>query len=110
MIQIPTDSSGLVPAYTETVQLDGSLYLLQFAWNTRTEHWYLSVYLPDETPITLGRMIVNGVNLLRSCSTPGRPPGMLLAVPIDASLEHAGLDGLGSRIGLYYVPADEGLA
>jgi hypothetical protein len=35
---------------------------------------------------------------------------MLLAVPIDASLEHAGLDGLGSRIGLYYVPADEGLA
>jgi hypothetical protein len=107
MIQIPTDSSGLVPAYSETIQLDGSLYLLRLAWNTRTEHWYLSIYLPDETPIALGRMVINGVNLLRSCSTPGRPPGVLVAVPIDSSNEHAGIDGLGSRVGLYYLPIAE---
>jgi len=107
MIQIPTDSSGTIADYTEVVQLDGNPYLLHFLWNSRTDHWYLSVYAADNTPIMQGRMLINGINLLRSCTVPQRPPGIIIAVPIDSSSEHAGLDGLGSRVGLYYVPADE---
>jgi hypothetical protein len=107
MIQIPTDSSGEIPEYTETVTLDGSLYLLRLLWNGRMDHWMLSVYAADETPIVTGRMIVNGINLLRGCSVPARPPGVIVAVPIDSNGDHAGLDDLGSRVGLYYIPAAE---
>ena len=107
MIQIPTDSTGTIPDYTEVVQLDGSAYKLHLLWNGRTDHWYLSVYAADGTPIVQGRMVVNGVNLLRSCTAKGRPPGVIVAVPIDSSIEHAGLDGLGSRVGLYYIPLVE---
>lgn len=102
MLIIPTDSSGTLREYSERVALDGAVYELDFAWNTRTDHWYLSVYTDAGTPIAQGCMVINGVDLLRSCTAIGRPPGQIFAVPTDRRNEHAGVAGLGSRVQLYY--------
>ena len=101
MITIPTLSDG-TPDYVQGIALDGQLYALRLMWNTRTDHWMLLLSLPDETPVVEGRMVVNGVDLLRACVAAGRPPGQLLAVPVDSRTEHAGLNDLGTRVMLYY--------
>lgn len=104
MILLPTISDGAVGDYVQTVALDRQLYRLRLMWNARVDHWMLSLYLPDadETPLAQGRMVINGVDLLRGCTAAGRPPGRLVATPLDDTNEHAGLTGLGSRVGLYY--------
>lgn len=107
MILIPTISTGELFEYTFHVSLDNVVYRLRLSWNGRMDHWILSVYALDETPIVQGRMVVNGIDLLRGCVVEGRPPGQLFAVPTDRKQEHAGLTGLGSRVQLYYRPEAE---
>lgn len=108
MLQIPTVSDGSLFEYIEGLTLDGTAYALKFSWNAQLDHWVLSVYDNAGTPIVQGRAISNGVNLLRGCTVPGKPPGALLAVPLDGVNEHAGFTGLGSRVVLYYRTAAEG--
>lgn len=107
MIQIPTISTGLVGEYTEQVLLDNAVFTLKFSWNEQADHWMLSVFDSADVPIVQGRMIVNGVDLLRGCVVPTRPRGALFAGPLDGRNEHAGLTGLGSRVALYYRGVDE---
>lgn len=102
MLAIPTVSDGSLFEYVEGLTLDGTAYALKFSWNAQLDHWVLSVYANDNTPIIQGRAIINGVNLLRGCTVPGKPPGSLLAVPLDGVNEHADFTGLGSRVVLYY--------
>jgi len=108
MITIPTISTGAVGEYQQGILLDGSLYVLKLAWNERLDHWFLSLCLPDETPLVQGRMVINGVDLLRGCVVTGRPVGALFATPVDGTTEHAGLTGLGSRVLLCYRELTDG--
>jgi len=100
--QIPTDASGTLFEYVEDIALDGSVFALKFSWNEQLDHWVLSVFASDATPIVQGRMVINGVDLLRGCVVAGRPLGTLFATPLDGNNEHAGYTGLGSRVPLYY--------
>lgn len=102
MIIIPTDSSGTIREYTEQVQLEGVKYLVKLSWNTRTETWMLSLYLLDGTAIIEGIAVTCGVDLLRGSAVTGKPPGLLAAIPLDNSVARPGIDGLGSRVQLYY--------
>jgi hypothetical protein len=108
MITIPTISTGKVFEYRQGILLDGSLFALKLSWNARIDHWLLSLYLPDETPIVAGRMVINGIDLLRGCVVAGRPAGALFAAPVDGTTAHAGLTGLGSRVLLYYRELSDG--
>ncbi len=107
MLLIPTISSGLVGEYTEQIALDNAVFTLRFLWNSQADHWMLSIYDSAGVPIVQGRMIVNGINLLRGCVVSTRPLGALFAAPLDGINTHAGLTGLGSRVGLYYRGANE---
>lgn len=102
MIIIPTNSSGTIREYTETIALEGVVYSFKFSWNTRTETWYLSIYARDGSPIIEGIAITCGVDLLRGSVVAGKPPGLLIAVPTDGSTIRPAIDGLGSRVQLYY--------
>jgi hypothetical protein len=107
MILIPTDSTGALREYTEVVGLEAAKYTIKLSWNTRTEHWMLSLYDTAANPVIEGAAVSCGVDLLRGSSVSTRPPGRLLAIPTDASIEHPGLKGLGSRVQLYYEEAGE---
>ena len=102
MIIIPTDSTGTLHEYAETVRLDGADYWLRFRWSMRIEAWFLSVYTSEGVALVEGRMIVPGFDLFGRCVVQGRPPGALFAAGADGSLEHPDLTGLGSRVQLYY--------
>jgi hypothetical protein len=102
VLKIPTISDGSAFEYTETVALDGTAYGLKFSWNEQLDHWLLSVYDTAGVALVTGRMIINGIDLLRGCVAANKPPGALFAVPLDSNNEHAGFTGLGSRVALYY--------
>jgi hypothetical protein len=102
MIVIPTNSSGTIREYTETIALEGQLYSFKFSWNTRTETWYLSIATLAGVAVIDGIAITCGVDLLRGSVVAGRPPGLLFAGPTDGSTVRPAIDGLGSRVQLYY--------
>lgn len=107
MILIPTISTGDLYEYSFGATLDGTIYTLKLSWNERMDHWFLSMYTVDDEIVIEGVMVINGVDLLRSCVETARPPGQLFAVPTDRRQAHAGIDGLGSRVQLYYRPEAE---
>jgi hypothetical protein len=102
MLLIPTVSDGSLFEYIETVALDGTAYAIKLSWNEQLDHWVLSLAAANGDPIVNGKMVINGTDFLRGCTVAGRPPGALLAVPLDGVNEHAGFTGLGSRVELYY--------
>jgi hypothetical protein len=109
MIIIPTDATGMLREYTEQVQLEGVKYTVKLSWNTRTEGWYLSLYVvdADQTPVIQGVLVSCGVDLLRGSVVAEKPPGLLMAAPTDSSVERPGLKDLGARVQLYYRDSDE---
>ena len=107
MIIIPTDSSGTIREYTQQIVLEGVKYTIKLSWNTRTSCWMLSLYTIADAPIIEGIAVTCGVDLLRGSAVAGKPPGLLIAGPIDADVTRPGLDGLGSRVKLYYQESTE---
>jgi hypothetical protein len=102
VIIIPTDSSGTIREYTEKIGLEGVAYTFKLSWNVRTETWMLSIAALDGTAIIDGVAVTCGVDLLRGCVVTGRPPGLLFAAPTDGDITRPAIDGLGSRVLLYY--------
>ena len=109
MTKIFTLTSGEVREYQQGVRLDGTDYVLKLSWNTRTEHWAMSLYLADatRTPIVEGRNVILFTNLLRGVVEVSTPPGYLIAFPTDGLPVRAGLTSLGGRVTLAYRTAAE---
>ncbi len=96
-----------LPHFDLVQVLDGVSYLLTFHWNTRSEAWYLSLSLEDETPIWAGVKVVVGWPLFRRNKNLLAPPGFLMAFD-DATLQRdPGLEDLGKRVRLLYFDASE---
>lgn len=101
---IPTQED---PFYEQITDLDGTDYLLRFRYVQRSERWTLSIYLPDETPVALGMVIVCNHDLLkRFVIRPGLPRGALIALPKGQDTSPPTLLelGEGKRVELTYVP------
>lgn len=92
--------------YSQSVTLDGRVYVMILDYNARDAHWYLSLGDADGEPITgcVGRKLVANWPVLRS-SDPRRPPGeLLVAGGQDAD---PGLLDLGQGQILTYATASE---
>lgn len=109
MIRFYTVTDGSLREYQQTVRLDGADYILKLSWNSVLDHWVLSVYLTDQalTPVVEGRMVTLFTDLLRGVVIEGRPPGKIIAIPVDGRILHAGLTTLGTRVLLGYRTAAE---
>lgn len=91
---IPTSTTPTEDtAYSTTVSLEGSDFILRFQYVQRLDHWVLSVATADDSAIVSGVPIVAGVNLLAGCADARRPPGALFLAP---GLTTPGLEGLGA--------------
>lgn len=92
--------------YTQTVALDGRLYVMDLDYNTRDGFWYLSLADSDGDPIQgcVGRRCVASYPILRSVD-PRRPPGEILLGGADVG--DPGLLELGEGQRLYYADAAE---
>lgn len=91
--------------YTERVELDGVVFALTFAWNTREEKWYLSIADADGVALASGIKIVADWPLFQSVSNTDMPKGMMIANDTSGAGLDPGLDELGGRVLLMYMDA-----
>uniref|UniRef100_A0A6M3JAI0 Cyanophage baseplate Pam3 plug gp18 domain-containing protein n=1 Tax=viral metagenome TaxID=1070528 RepID=A0A6M3JAI0_9ZZZZ len=69
-----------LPSHTQTVELDGSRYVLTLTWRARTEAWYASIETETGTPIITGVRLEPGCDVLRLADPALTPPGRLLVI------------------------------
>jgi len=114
ILEIDCTSDASTPFFDQVVTLDQAKYRLRFAWNTRGEHWTLSVETDDGESLVAGQVVNIGRDLLERSSSPRKPKGALIALGKSRSIELPGINELTSRVGLYFIeglrPADEMIA
>jgi hypothetical protein len=106
ILTIPTTLGE--PYYTQTTRLDGRDYILHFAYNQRTDRWYLSLHDDENVPLIAGLKLVANWPLLRHYQWDERvPPGELTVADLTGDGTPPGLDDLGPgrRCELVYRPA-----
>ena len=97
-----------IPAYRVATALGDIGYVFDVRWNHRDECWYLDAFEDDGvTVIFYGVKIVLGAHLGRIHRHALVTDGALIAYDTSRQLIDAGLDDLGSRVVVVYVPADE---
>lgn len=102
---IPTDASAPeIAPYAQRVPLNGTTYVLAFAWNSRAAVWTVEIQDSGGNVIVSSIPIRNGLPVAAwAAAIPGWPPGQFVAVPVDNNSADAGQDGLGSRVLFCYL-------
>ena len=90
MTILTVTSTLIVPTYTDpfyTVRcpLDGSTYVLDFAFNTREQCWYMNISDVNENLLKAGIKLVCNSPLGNKSYDPAMPPGVLMVVPNGSS-------------------------
>ncbi len=95
-----------------TVELDGTPYVLRFAWNSRFGLYVWFIGLTDGTELISGRAVVANYPLNASVVSSSLPTGALVLVREAGDAEYPTYGSLGKDFQLYYVPyeADSTLA
>lgn len=91
-----------VDKFTVRTTLLGAEYRLDFLWNTRDEHWYLSMFDATGTPIVQGVKVVIGNFILRTNRGQVRPRGWLVAIDKEGTDIDPGRNDLGTRVDIVF--------
>lgn len=94
-------------SFTQTIVLDGINYKMRIYWNVRDEHWYFSLYLPDDTPVLTGIKMPVNYTLISSFFGENVPPGDFILFDESGNNEPCGRDELGDRCILLYISGDD---
>ena len=106
-LRIPTTPD--VAYSQQKTRLDGRDYILRFAYNERTERWYLSILDDQEEPLVMGIKLVANWPLLRSYQWDERvPPGELMVMSLTTDETPPTFEDLGEgrRCELTYFEAE----
>lgn len=99
----------VTPHHTIQVELDGVTFTLAFRWNGRAEAWFFSLMDAEEQPLAMGRRLVLDFPLLARFrrNRASLPAGQFVAVDTANTGVEAGLQDLGTRVQVLYIPAAE---
>lgn len=100
-IPLPIDT----PLFTRKTTLTGVDYILRFDYHERQDRWYFGLYSAQNAPILVGRKVVCGWDVLRTCALSTRPPGQLFFLS-GADQRPPGFTDLGRSTILIYVDAE----
>ena len=90
------------------VDLDGSTYVMEFDWNSRSDSWSFNILDASGTPLLSGQALRLGSLRLGSRGrSSGLPSGDLLLVDLAGDKTDPGIDGLGDRYALLYYTETE---
>jgi len=92
-----------LPAYTQTVDLDGEPYEIRLYWRERLDGWYMDLRTSEEQPIALGRRLSPQSLPMYAETLPDGPPGLFIVRGPPNYRRKA----LGKTLLLKYYPADE---
>ena len=94
--------------FRQRVDLDGTAYQLDFAWNARAGTWRVGLYDEEGTPLMLDIVLVCNTPLLRKRRWKvGMPAGELFAIDQTSTIEAPDFDQLGTDVELTYFTADD---
>lgn len=104
VLEIPVQSE--IDRYSLSVSIEDTEYRMRFSFNTRDEHWYLSVEQLDGTPLVSGTAIVANTPLLaRWAWKPELPQnGYLMAVDSSGEAAEPAKEDFGDRVKLLWIP------
>lgn len=90
------------------VTLEGNQYKLRLLWNDVGEFWTLSVRSETGTPLIEGIRAVPNFPLLQPYHKPNVPPGELMVITSDDSLQDVGRDNFanGKAVLVYVTEAE----
>lgn len=92
------------PDYDMNVTLDGIRYIMHVYWNDRDAAFYFDMFAADRTPIATGIKITLGCYLGRTTQAAPFNAGVIIAMDTYGNDIDAGIDDLGARVQMYYVP------
>lgn len=98
------------PHYSVTFDFDGVEFVLRFDWNQRDGAWYMSLELPDGTPLMLGHKVVLRFPMFRRVVDARRPAGELVFIDTSGTDAEPGRLDLGARVVAVYVDGAEAAA
>lgn len=105
IFDIPVPST--TDPFTQSVELDGTVYDLSFRWNPRDEHWMLDISNAGVLAVAGIKLVVSTDLLARDRRLDGIPPGRLFVADLDG-LDRDPDDTLfGERVMLRYETEDE---
>lgn len=99
--EIPCNPDG-APSFSETVNINGSYYVLKFDWNTRDDVWLLSIFDTDNNVIIGNMKLVVDYELMSMHKVLGMPNVRLFLFDFSGQSEACGFDDLGNRCKLVY--------
>lgn len=105
MIELPLVPS--VPHYRVSTQLDDVQFILDVRWNSRDDAWYIDLLAEDEEPISVGMKVTLGSFLGSRSAHEEFPDGFFLTVDTSGEGSEAGLDDMGTRVVVLYIPSSE---
>jgi hypothetical protein len=91
--------------YVENVPLEGASYGLGFYWNVRASAWFFDIDDPFGNPVVHGLRITAGRNLLVQSVNSLQPPGVFFVWDTSGGDVDPGINDLGVRVLLIYIPA-----
>ncbi len=105
MLRLPFVPS--IPLYRFTTPIDGAVYIFDARWNARSERWALDISEENGTSILHGGIINLGANIGRTSTHLLFMSGVIVARDTTRQSREAGLDDLGTRVQIYYIPKDD---
>ncbi len=94
-------------AYNFQIDLDGTIYTLDFAYNYRSETWYVSIFEQDGETLIVGDIVILiNIPLHDQYIDERLPPGRLIAMDETGQNREAGRYNFGSEIKLFYQEAE----
>lgn len=98
-------TSTTLPYYEQRVDLDGTVFIVRYRWNSRRSYWSVDIFDADENPIVLARKLEIDTDLVRQSHHLACPEGVLTAFDTTVAKVPPGINELGDRVILLYVEA-----
>jgi hypothetical protein len=89
------------------VTLESTHYTMHVYWNDRDVAWYFDIFDPGGAAIAYGIKIVLGAQLGKNCNAAPFTTGVFMAFDTSGQELDAGIDDLGTRVQLYYMPVED---
>ncbi len=89
-------------AFQQLVDIEGTIFLLVFFFNTRRNLWYFDIRDIEGNPILLGISILTNVDLTRNFLHKAIPQGVFMAFDTEGEEKDPSEDGLGTPVKLLY--------
>lgn len=96
-----------IPFYRFTTTIDSTNYIFDVRWNSRSERWAIDISEENGTSILHGGIIVLGAAIGRTSTHLLLMSGVIVARDTTMELRDPGLDDLGTRVKVYYIPRDD---